>query len=110
MLGLGEPVLSSSWRLRGSGGVGSATRSPAGFQFLGEAGACWDLPSRFLWRSFRFLAAGNFPNTPTPRGGAPKKFEFLHFAKVCVLLGARSLKRLGFVIVPAYPPAGGLCL
>src|SRR3989442_14250040 len=71
-----------------------------------EAGACGDLPSRFLWRSFRFLAASNFPNTPTPRGGAPKKFEFL-ISRECACC-TRSLNRLGFVIVPRYPPAGGL--
>ncbi len=62
-----------------------------------------------LWRTFRFLAAGNFPNTPTPRGGGTKKIRISNFARVCVLLDARSLKRLGFVIVPAYPPVGWRC-
>src|SRR5947209_8252312 len=50
-----------------------------------------DSASPFLWRSFRFLAAGNFPNTPTPRGGGTKKIRISHFAKACVMLGARSL-------------------
>ena len=35
-----------------------------------------------------------------PGEGAPKKFEFSNFAKVCVLLGARSWNPLGFVIAP----------
>src|SRR2546427_790355 len=38
--------------------------------------------------------------------GGTKKIRISHFAKVCVMLGARSVKRLGFVIVPGYPPAG----
>src|SRR6266852_5235647 len=61
------------------------------------------------WQAFGFLAASNFPNTPTPRGGGTKKIRISHFARVCVLLGARSLKRLGLVIVTAYPPSGGRC-
>ena len=39
-----------------------------------------------LWRSFRFLAAGNFPNTlpENPENG------FRHFPKACVVVRARN--------------------
>src|SRR5713226_6931805 len=60
-----------------------------------------------LWRSFRFLAAGNFPNTPTPRGGGTKKIRISNFAKVCVLLDAvcwwRRISNLTCLSTHAFP-------
>src|SRR5207244_9421361 len=44
---------------------------------------------------------------PPPGEGAPKNSNFSFPESVCGC--PRSLKRLGFVIVPAYPPAGGRC-
>jgi len=56
---------------------------------------------------------GSHGQTPTKDPRNTNKYqrkgkkENFHFARVRVLLGARSVKRLGFVIVPAYPlPVG----
>src|SRR2546422_4699750 len=43
----------------------------SGLSFLGQAEPLGSAEP-ILWRSFCFLAAGNFPNTPTPRGGDRK--------------------------------------
>src|SRR2546422_603836 len=56
--------------------------------FLGQAEPLGSAEP-ILWQSFRFLAAGNFPNTPTPRGGGTKKFEFL-ISRECACCSARG--------------------
>src|SRR5207302_7938985 len=92
-----------------SGAVGSA--EPGLQQAFGswEAGACCDLPSDSsggLSVSSRLVIS----RTLRPPGeGGTKKIRISNFARVCVLLGTRSLNRLSFVIAPGYPPAGGRC-
>src|SRR2546427_9699200 len=67
---------------------------------------CLRAPIGFLNRpafhngSIQSGAAGRFTKTK-------KNFIFPFCENACVMLGARSLKRLGLVIVPAYPlPVG----
>src|SRR2546426_3375135 len=74
----------------------------SGLSVPGTGGSVLGSAESILWRSFGFLAAGNFPNTlpENPENG------FGHFPRACVVVRTRSPNRLGLVIVPAYPPAG----